>query len=297
MPRGSTNPFSTAAFLWLLRALWIGLAVTVTAAISNAGEDIGGIAGMVAPAVWFLALAVVAVDLVLVSPLGLTIVRGLTPATVPAALLAYAHDDGVTALLAALLGVAATVVALTGEVGEAMAQGSAYGDERRFPLRAPATMLPPLIGSWVAWCALLLGAVVAVGHERWAIAVPLAVLAAAATWLVGRAAHRLSRRWLVLVPAGLVVHDHVVLGETLMVQRTNIRSAALALADTDAADLTGPAGGHAIDVTVKDMVLAVFPATKAQPKGRAIHVQSFLVAPSRPGRALRAMADARLPVG
>jgi hypothetical protein len=94
----------------------------------------------------------------------------------------------------------------------------------------------------------------------------------------------------------VVVHDHMALGETLMVQRPNVALARLALADTQAADLTGPAAGHAVELSVREMVLAVLPTTRDNPKGKALHVASFLVAPSRPGRALRAMADAKLPV-
>jgi hypothetical protein len=100
---------------------------------------------------------------------------------------------------------------------------------------------------------------------------------------------RLSNRWLVLVPAGVVVHDPLVLGETLMVQRNNLRSSSLALAGTEAADLTGPAAGVAIEVTVHEMVTAVFPASAEHPTGRAVHMSAFLVSPSRPGRALRAL--------
>jgi hypothetical protein len=82
-----------------------------------------------------------------------------------------------------------------------------------------------------------------------------------------------------------------------MVQRPEVARVGLAPADTEAADLSGPAAGHLIEVVLRDMTLAVFPASSEHPQGRAIHLQSYLVAPSRPGRALRAMAAARLPVG
>jgi hypothetical protein len=134
------------------------------------------------------------------------------------------------------------------------------------------------------------------GGGSWVAGIVVAALAIGLTWLLGTRFHRMSCRWLVLVPAGVVVHDAVVLGETLMVQRTNVAVGRLALADTEAADLTGPAAGHAIDLATRDMVLVVFPSSREHPKGRAIHVQSFLVAPSRPGRALQAMAAAGLPV-
>ena len=82
-----------------------------------------------------------------------------------------------------------------------------------------------------------------------------------------------------------------------MMQRNNVAVVRLAPADTEAADLTGPASGHALEVVVHDMELVVLAPTIAEPKGRALHVQSLLVAPSRPGRALRALAAAKVPVG
>jgi hypothetical protein len=89
------------------------------------------------------------------------------------------------------------------------------------------------------------------------------------------------------------VHDPIVLAETLMVTSANLQSIDLALAGTEAADLTGPSGGHALEVTVREMVTALLPATRQHPTGRALHVQAFLVAPSRPGRALAAATRRR----
>ena len=51
------------------------------------------------------------------------------------------------------------------------------------------------------------------------------------------------------------------------------------------------------DESIHEMVLAVLAATAADPKGKALHVQSLLVAPSRPGRALQAIAAVKIPVG
>jgi len=66
--------------------------------------------------------------------------------------------------------------------------------------------------------------------------------------------------------------------------------------DPEAADLTGPAAGHALDIAVREPVKIAFASSRAMPKGRAIHARSFLVAPSRPGRALRQAAARRVPV-
>ena len=81
------------------------------------------------------------------------------------------------------------------------------------------------------------------------------VVVGAVLW---RTYHRFALRWLVLVPAGVVVHDPVVLGETLMVLRPAVAGARLAPADTGAADLTGPAAGFAIEVSVHEAATVLF---------------------------------------
>lgn len=285
-----TNLLTPGRFLALLRALWVALGITLALALRDAG-------GLVSVA-WWIVVAAGVVALVVPSAAGLTGLRMVVPVTPVVAVIALV-DGPFRAWSAAALAVAllASAVVLSAEVGEAMVQGSAYGHEQRFPLRAPAALLPPMAISWLLWAASVVGAPLLLRDRQWLAGVVVGIVAAALTWLLAGRFHRLSRRWLVLVPVGVVVHDHVVLGETLMVQRSNFSVAQLAPADTQAADLTGPAAGNAVEVSVREMVLAVFPSTREHPKGRALHVQSFLVSPSRPGRALMAMTASNLRVG
>lgn len=286
------------SFLWALRGCTVLLAATMALAIADATDGRTSWAGNVAIAAWAALVCAAVVSEVVPGPLGLTVVRMVLPLAVPAAVAALALGAsplwGVTALALALI---ATLVAISAENAEAFAQAAAYGDERRLPLRAPAALLLPMGMSWFVWCALTLAAVLLLCAQQWAVAGLLVAAAAGVGWLLGRRFHRFSRRWLVLVPAGVVVHDHVTLGETLLVARANVAMARLAPADTEAADFTGPAAGHALEISVREMVLAVLPATAADPKGKALHVQSLLVAPLRPGRALQALANANVPVG
>jgi len=283
-----TNLVTPDSFLWLFRIVWVALAIAVATALD----------GTMAAAAWWVLVAVAAVALTVTGPLGLTVVRLATSLAAPVAVVAWI-DGASTAFGAAITLVAllATFVAASAEVGEAMVQGAAYGDEFRFPLRLPAAMFIPVALMWLVWAAAVLGGTLLVVNERWIVGVVVAGVAAGATWWLGPRFHRLSRRWLVLVPAGVVVHDQVLMAETMLVQRTNIAAARLALAGSEAFDLTGPAGGHALDIAVRDMVQAIFPASAKEPTGRAVHLQSFLVAPSRPGRVLQAMAERKLPVG
>ena len=100
-----------------------------------------------------------------------------------------------------------------------------------------------------------------------------------------------------VVPVGLVIHDQLVLAETLMLRRQEIAGVRLAPGDTQAADLTGPAAGHAVEISTVEPVTALFAATPKQPRGTAIHLTACLVSPTRPGLALSAAAARRLPVG
>ncbi|CAB4363414.1 unannotated protein [freshwater metagenome] len=285
------------ASLWTLRISIVALAIVMSGAISAVGEHRSSTVMFVATSALAVLIGATMLSVVVPSALSLTVVRIVLPSAVPAAAITLALDGGPWAVAALGVTMLASAIALGAETGEAMVQGSAYGDERRLLLKVPAALLPPIIISWLVWCAFTLTAVVLLSARQWITGTIVAALAVLLTLAVFGRLHRFSRRWLVIVPAGVVVHDDVVLGETLMVQSPNVRMCRLALADTAAADLTGPSSGHALEVTVNEMVTGVLAAAPAQPKGKAMHMQSFLLAPTRPGRALRAIADVKLPVG
>lgn len=297
VPVNATTVLSPRSLLWAVRLETLVLALTMALAVGTATTDRAEVAGVIATTAWGAAIAILVLSLVVPSPLGLTALRLLLPATVPAAVITLAADAGAMGVVALAASLMAALTAFAAESAEAFVQASAYGDERRFPLRPPAALLVPMVLSWLLWCAAALGAVVLLAAQQWLAGTLLALVAGGLTWLLARRFHRFSRRWLVIVPAGVVVHDHVVLGETLLLLRANLALARLAPAATEAADFTGPAAGHAVELTVREMVLAVLAVTPAEPKGKALHVQSLLVAPSRPGRVLQALAAARVPVG
>ncbi len=177
-----------------------------------------------------------------------------------------------------------------------MVQASAYGDEDRLPLRSPAPVGAAAIVAWALWAPAVLGGPLALAAGNWLVGIPVTLVAAAGVVFVGPRWHAMSRRWLVLVPAGLVVHDPVVLADTLMVRTSQILRIGLARAETEAADLTGPASGYAVQIDTTESVSTVFAFTPKEPNGRAIHMTGFLIAPSRPGEALRHALARGLPV-
>ena len=220
----------------------------------------------------------------------LTAVRVIVPGAIAVTLACLAFGAGPGDGLA--LGVPALVAAVlvgAAETGSAYVQASAYGDERRLLLRPPLGYLAASVVSWMVWVTALLSAPVAWAARSWLLAVAATLVAAAASWLLPRRWHQLSRRWLVTVPAGLVVHDPVVLAETLMLPRrqvASIRLAELGHGATDATDLTGPTPGLSVEIRLQDTAAARFAPRPSEPQGRAVQLHALLVGPSRPGAAL-----------
>jgi hypothetical protein len=288
MYSGGSRLLSGLTGTWGPRIAWLMVGV---AGVWSIGDALDGRSGTlrttVTGAAWLMwGIGVVA--LVVPSPLGLTIMRMTNAVTSGAAVVSWAC--GASPVSGAIFVACAVVSGLLiggGEFGQRCVQASAYGDERRFLLRPPAAFLPPVAVAGVVWMAAVLAAPLLLGSGQWIFGGAVAMAATLLTWLLLPRFNALSRRWLVFVPAGLVVHDHVVLAETLLVSRSQLDGIELARAGTEAADFTGPAAGHAVEVSLREMVTTLLAPTRDTPRGTALHAKSFIVAPSRPGAVLR----------
>lgn len=283
--------------VWVARVAWVLVAALGGAAIEAAVTDRSSAVRWACAIGGWTSWAVVALALAIPSVRSLTVARVVAPLSVVAGVAAAIAGAPATELL--LLGVTtfgAVAAMLTPEFGLAFVQASAYGDENRFPLRAPAATGAAAVITWLAWAPTVVAAGPLLAARAWVVGGIAAVVAIACAVYLAPRWHRLSQRWLVLVPAGLVVRDPIVLAETLMLRSAQIGSIALARAGTEAADLTGPASGYALEVSTSETVTAVFAVSRAQPNGTAIHMTAFLISPSRPGRTLEVAAARGLPV-
>ena len=292
MPPTGSRLLTALTGLWGPRLLWVAVGGCGAWSI---GDAVDGRSAAVRTTVTIFAWSlwgVGVVALVVPATLGLTVMRMLTVAACAAAAISWiggaAPAPGGAFVAAALI--CAVFVGGAG-FGQQCVQGSAYGDEHRFLLRPPAAFLLPIAVAGGLWTAATLAAPLLLASRQWIIGIPVAIVACLLTWLLLPRFNTLSRRWLVIVPAGVVVHDQVVLAETLMVPRRDLDGITLALAGTEAADLTGPAAGHAVEVALREMATALLAPSKDAPRGSTIHLRSFIVAPTRPGAALRAAAD------
>ena len=136
----------------------------------------------------------------------------------------------------------------------------------------------------------------------WVGGAALAVVGGAGIALGVPALHRLSRRWLVFVPAGLVVHDHVALADPVLLRRAHVHRASARRRPEPSSpapsDLTLGASGLALELAV-DAPVEVAVARGGGRRREAVGVRADRVAgdAAAPGGRAGRGAGAALPGG
>lgn len=228
----------------------------------------------------------------------LTALRTIVPAGLAAVLAAIAAGGDPDGLDAAAVAVAAlaTVAVLVPWVGEAWVDGSSYGPEHRLPLRPPAVIgfvLAPL-----TWLIVVVGAAAGpllLAAEQWVVGAVALVVGLAAAFVGVRSLHQLSRRWLVLVPSGVVLHDSLVMPEPQLFLRHTVARLAPALAGSTARDLTAGAAGLALQLDLNEPVDLLI--RDGRRDATTTSVTQILFTPTRPMRVLESAAKRRISVG
>ncbi|MBW3649891.1 MAG: hypothetical protein KY458_04915 [Actinobacteria bacterium] len=279
---------------WLLRALWASLPFVAGPALAQGLDERSTAVRAVASAGLWGGWAVVLCATLVLHPLGLTLLRMAAPAAVVAAAWSVGPASDLPALAAVLGTVVAMVVALLPETAVLFVNGPAYPNERRYPLRPPgALLLGPIPLAWAAAVAAPGAAVLLLAAGRWVTGGVVALVAVGGGFVGGRALHGLSRRWVVFVPAGVVLHDPMSLADPVLFRRQVVAALGPAPADTDAFDLTQRAPGLALqlDLTEEATLVLVQPGHRVGP---TVAVRRVLFTPTRPGRVLEEAGRRRL---
>lgn len=256
---------------WIVRVAWVAMALLPNAltndrlAVSIAGWSAWS---LVAIATW------------LEHPISLTVVRAVSPVVVAHLALGLPDGNWEPARIAGVTcGVVALMVVAGGDYGSRQVQAGAYGDEVRHLLRVPAPIVTPAILGWSVCVAL---GVVALSVENVVASIISGLVCVVAVVQVGPKLHRLSRRWLVKVPAGWVVHDDVILSENLLLRTHQVISMTPAPSTTQAFDLTGYTRGVPLEITLRestDVRLSELGARLAKTT-EVVHASAVLVAPT-----------------
>lgn len=279
----------TGIYPWVVRVAWAVLPFTAGPALAAAFDPRSVAVRTAASALLWGAWAATLCASLVAHPVSLTILRLAAPAAVAAALWAATEGTGAGGLLAVAATLPAVALAYLPETGEAFVNGPAYPNERRFPLRVPTPLLfGPLALAWALTVGAPAGAVLLLAARQWVPGAVLATAGAAAVFFLGRAIHGLSRRWVVFVPAGLVLHDPMSLADPVLFPKAKIVSldpAAGAGETGEALDLTQRAAGLALELVVDEAAKLVLskPGNRVGPSVEADRVRFM---PTRPGRVL-----------
>jgi hypothetical protein len=223
--------------------MWLALPLVAGTAASRAVDGWADAPRVVAIVFLWLTWGIGLVALFAPRPAGLTAVRTIAPAFAVVALAGAIWGDASTLATAGALVGTITAAALVADpaVALASANGVVYGEERRNPLRTPpALYLAPIpIARALAVAGIVAGPLL-LADERvaWGL---LALIGFPLAWLAIRALHTLARRWLVTVPAGVVVVDPMTLVDPVLVVRRNLRG-------VRAVDATAPPVPGAVDL-------------------------------------------------
>jgi len=301
-PPSSDSDRARAVARWGTVVVWITLPLTAGPTFGDALAGRSTAVVLVAAIGLWAGWAGGLVAALVPSTASLTAIRILFPAALVAAVwAALVVDDptGIASSAALALTSLAAVLSMWALVGDVYVNGSSYGDERRFPLRPPGpVVLGPLELLWASMVAATFSGPMLLAAHQW-IAGAVLTLAAVAIDVIGvRAMHQLSRRWLVFVPAGVVLVDRSMLLEAMLTLRSGIASMGLAAEDSEAVDLSAGAIGLQVELRLDgpgDIVRT--PARRDRHLMiEPLEVSAVRFAPSRPGRVLEAARARRITV-
>lgn len=295
---------SFSAPLWVARVAWVALALIphgIAPTLASNGRSAQLVFTLAAWALWGLGTLAI----FWLSPYSLSALRMVAPLATAGLVgflftsLSTFNDVTLSDVAWPLVGVAIAVLAFVciflPAFGLLHVQASAYGDEKRLLLRVPAAQIAPIAVSYLVMVAFPVATLFALGGEVWWLAALCLVPTVLIFRVIPKRLHRFSRRWLVVVPAGVVVHDELLLAETFMVRTTAVTRVELNATSGEALNLTGDAAGvrrHTVlIVQLREAEKLALSPYLAKMLGTldALHVQSYAVAPTLAGHALAAL--------
>jgi hypothetical protein len=275
----------------------LSLPVTVGPAVEDALKDVSSPVAWVAAVGLWLAWATALLALLVPRVISLTVLRVAAPGVAVVAVIAAARGgvDGLD-LLAVTVAALVLVMAAWPTVGADLVDGSSYGPERRLPLRVPPSLAlgPVPLAVAVVLAGISVGPLL-LATEQLVAGVAATVVGVVLAFLAARSLHALSRRFLVFVPGGVVVHDPLTIVDPVLLPKSGLASVGPAPADTDAEDLTMGAGGLVMELRLRQPSDLVRRRPGRTPD-QAVTTAAVLVAPTRTAAFLADAAERHLPV-
>jgi hypothetical protein len=276
---------------WLVRGLWAGLPFTAGPALAAALDASSRPVQLVASTLLWLGWAAGMVATFAPHPLALTALRVVAPAAVVAALAAALAGE--PSALAVVWATVACAWAFAPAIGAMCVNGPAYPNERRFLLRPPGPLLAgPLPLAWALSVAGIVAGPLLLAAKQWVLGGLLLLVGWPLAVLLLKSIHNLARRWAVFVPAGVVLHDPVVLFDPTLFRRQDITALRLG-GNPDYFDLSQRAPGLGIEMELGELTTVTL-LKPGRREGVAIHATGLRFTPTRPGAVLEEARRRRL---
>ncbi len=286
-PSDASGPKSPAAS-WVTRALWIALPLTLGGALEEATADWGFASRAVVVGIAAVAWALGIVALFAPRPRSFTVLRVVAPMALSNGIGSVRAEPSSASWIAVAHAALAAVAVLSASVADRCADGASYGNERRHPLR-----LPPLFSMFfvpVAVAATIVGLTAGpwmLADARWTGGAIATLFGVAAALIALRSLVSLERRFVVFVPAGLVVSDSIVLVDPVLFPREHV--VRMAPTDQPATGLPDARPGTldlrlgtpgAVELVVDEA--APIPCRDGRSSSRTVTADTLLFAPLRP---------------
>ncbi len=268
----------------IMRVIWISLPLLCGPSLADSLNDFKLLLRTTVSISLWTFWVLILLSTLIATPISLAIIRIGAPAAAALSLWSALETSGsVSGIIGLAASAIAACVALSAPLGDRFSDGASYGDERRFLLRAPGPVL--LLLGPLAWLTSVAGLTVGpilLLNKNFLFGSLISLCGFPLAALASNAIYQLGKRWLVLVPAGILLHDHLSVGDPTLIPRNQLANFSPAKVETNALDLSQNSFGLSLEIqclTPLSMMLRT--GTKKTTNETSI-VESFLINPVRP---------------
>ena len=268
----------------IMRVIWISLPLLCGPSLADSLNDFKLLLRTTVSISLWTFWVLILLSTLIATPISLAIIRIGAPAAAALSLWSALETSGSVSGIIGLAASAITAcVALSAPLGDKFSDGASYGDERRFLLRAPGPVL--LLLGPLAWLTSVAGLTVGpilLLNKNFLFGSLISLCGFPLAALASNAIYQLGKRWLVLVPAGILLHDHLSVGDPTLIPRNQLANFSPAKVETNALDLSQNSFGLSLEIQCLTPLSMMLRTGTRKTTNETSIVESFLINPVRP---------------
>lgn len=268
----------------IMRVIWISLPLLCGPSLADSLNDFKLLLRTTVSISLWTFWVLILLSTLIATPISLAIIRIGAPAAAALSLWSALETSGsVSGIIGLAASAIAACVALSAPLGDKFSDGASYGDERRFLLRAPGPVL--LLLGPLAWLTSVAGLTVGpilLLNKNFLLGSLISLCGFPLAALASNAIYQLGKRWLVLVPAGILLHDHLSVGDPTLIPRNQLANFSPAKVETNALDLSQNSFGLSLEIQCLTPLSMMLRTGTRKTTNETSIVESFLINPVRP---------------